>query len=87
MTPAGPDSSDRILIVEDDAAQRVGLQQLLRSWGFTVDVAAMDGTRLEKVAADPADDRALGPRHAAHGRPRSAASAQAAARTTTSPSC
>ena len=33
-TPAGPDSSDRILVVEDDAAQRVGLQQLLRELGL-----------------------------------------------------
>jgi DNA-binding NtrC family response regulator len=39
--PGGPES-DRILVVEDDAAQRVGLQQLLRSWGFTVE-AASDG--------------------------------------------
>jgi DNA-binding NtrC family response regulator len=34
--------SDRILVVEDDAAQRVGLQQLLKSWGFAVE-AATDG--------------------------------------------
>jgi CheY-like chemotaxis protein len=32
-------SPDRLLIVEDDAAQRTGLQKLLTSWGFTVDVA------------------------------------------------
>ena len=31
-----------MLIVEDDAAQRVGLQQLLKSWGFAVE-AAIDG--------------------------------------------
>jgi DNA-binding NtrC family response regulator len=37
--PAGSDS-DRILVAEDDAAQRVGLQQLLKSWGFAVEVAA-----------------------------------------------
>ena len=37
----GPES-DRVLIAEDDAAQRVGLQQLLKSWGFAVE-AASDG--------------------------------------------
>ena len=37
----GPES-DRVLIAEDDAAQRVGLQQLLKSWGFAVE-AATDG--------------------------------------------
>src|SRR5262245_35614497 len=35
----GPES-DRVLIAEDDAAQRVGLQQLLKSWGFAVEAAA-----------------------------------------------
>ena len=30
----------RVLIVEDDAAARVGLQQLIRSWGFDVETAA-----------------------------------------------
>ena len=33
---------ERVLIVEDDAAARVGLQQLIRSWGFSVE-AAGDG--------------------------------------------
>ena len=41
--------SDRVLIVEDDAAQRLGLQQLLRGWGFTAE-AAIDGQdALEKL--------------------------------------
>jgi DNA-binding NtrC family response regulator len=31
---------DRMLIVEDDPAQRMGLQKLLTSWGFVVDVAS-----------------------------------------------
>jgi DNA-binding NtrC family response regulator len=48
---SGGAASDRILIVEDDAAQRVGLQQLLKSWGFTVE-SAFDGVNgLEQVAA------------------------------------
>jgi DNA-binding NtrC family response regulator len=46
------DNSDRILIAEDDAAQRVGLQQLIRSWGFTVDAAADGRVALEKIAED-----------------------------------
>jgi DNA-binding NtrC family response regulator len=39
-----------ILVVEDDAAQRVGLQQLLKSWGFAVDTAADGQEALEKIA-------------------------------------
>src|SRR5437660_6657407 len=42
---------DRILVVEDDAAQRVGLQQLLRTWGYTVDVATDGADALDKIAA------------------------------------
>ena len=34
------DPTIALLIVEDDAAQRVGLQQLLKSWGYAVDVAS-----------------------------------------------
>ena len=41
--------SDRILVVEDDAAQRLGLQQLLKSWGFTADVAVDGQDALEKL--------------------------------------
>jgi DNA-binding NtrC family response regulator len=35
--------------VEDDAAQRIGLQQLLRGWGFTADVAVDGQDALEKI--------------------------------------
>jgi DNA-binding NtrC family response regulator len=45
------DAGDHILIVEDDAAQRVGLQQLVRSWGFSVDAAHNGDEALEKIAA------------------------------------
>jgi DNA-binding NtrC family response regulator len=48
--PGGADS-DRILVVEDDAAQRVGLQQLLRGWGYTADVAVDGRDALDKLAA------------------------------------
>ena len=47
--PGARDSDDRILLVEDDAAQRVGLQQLLTSWGYTVDVAVNGAEGLAKV--------------------------------------
>ena len=43
------DSDDRILIVEDDAAQRVGLQQLLRSWGYPVDAASNGREALDRI--------------------------------------
>ena len=49
--PPGP-VRDRLLIVEDDAAQRLGLQKLLTSWGFTVDVASDGRQGLERVALD-----------------------------------
>ncbi|MGE5835152.1 MAG: sigma-54-dependent transcriptional regulator [Acidobacteriota bacterium] len=47
--PIAVDTDDRILLVEDDAAQRVGLQQLLTSWGYAVDVAANGQEALTKV--------------------------------------
>ena len=42
--------SDHLLIVEDDAAQRVGLQQLLKSWGYSVDIASDGREALDRVA-------------------------------------
>jgi DNA-binding NtrC family response regulator len=47
--PAAGAATDRVLIVEDDAAQRIGLQQLLRGWGFTADVAVDGQDALEKI--------------------------------------
>jgi DNA-binding NtrC family response regulator len=47
--PVSAESDDRILLVEDDAAQRVGLQQLLTSWGYTVDIASNGVEALAKV--------------------------------------
>jgi len=52
MSPTESPARDRLLIVEDDAAQRVGLQKLLTSWGFVVDVARDGREALEKIAAD-----------------------------------
>ncbi|HET9373254.1 MAG TPA: sigma-54 dependent transcriptional regulator [Vicinamibacterales bacterium] len=40
---------DRVLVVEDDAAQRVGLQQLLRSWGYAAEAASDGRDALEKI--------------------------------------
>ena len=34
---------ERVLIVEDDSAARIGLQQLVRGWGFDVETAADGG--------------------------------------------
>jgi DNA-binding NtrC family response regulator len=45
----GGPQSDRVLIVEDDAAQRLGLQQLLRGWGFTAEAAVDGKDALEKL--------------------------------------
>ncbi|TAK17354.1 MAG: sigma-54-dependent Fis family transcriptional regulator [Acidobacteria bacterium] len=46
---------ESILIAEDNPAQRVGLQQLIRSWnlGFDVDVAADGEEALQKVVLRP----------------------------------
>jgi DNA-binding NtrC family response regulator len=41
--------SERVLIVEDDAAARVGLEQLVKSWGFMADSAGDGVEALEKV--------------------------------------
>jgi DNA-binding NtrC family response regulator len=45
------ENADRILVVEDEAAQRTGLQQLLKSWGYAVDAATDGADALEKVPA------------------------------------
>ncbi|HVH27711.1 MAG TPA: sigma-54 dependent transcriptional regulator [Vicinamibacterales bacterium] len=40
---------ERVLIVEDDAAARLGLEQLVKSWGFIADSAGDGEEALEKV--------------------------------------
>ena len=42
---------ERVLIVEDDAAARVGLEQLVRSWGFIAESAGDGEEALEKVTS------------------------------------
>ena len=44
-----PPPLEQILIVEDDAAQRLGLQQLVRSWGYAVEVASDGEEALRKL--------------------------------------
>jgi DNA-binding NtrC family response regulator len=43
--------SARVLIVEDDRSARLGLTELVRSWGFTVDAAEDGREGLAKVAS------------------------------------
>jgi DNA-binding NtrC family response regulator len=40
---------ERILIVEDDSAARIGLQQLVRGWGFDVETAADGEQALQQI--------------------------------------
>jgi DNA-binding NtrC family response regulator len=42
---------ERILIVEDDSAARIGLQQLVRGWGFDVETAADGEQALVQIEA------------------------------------
>ena len=43
--------AERVLIVEDDAAARVGLEQLVKSWGFVAESACDGEEALEKVTS------------------------------------
>src|SRR5437870_12349583 len=44
-------ASERVLIVEDEPAARVGLEQLVKSWGFVADSAQDGEEALEKVTS------------------------------------
>jgi DNA-binding NtrC family response regulator len=44
-------TSERVLIVEDDAAARGGLEQLVKSWGFIAESACDGEEALEKVTS------------------------------------
>src|SRR5438477_4789573 len=43
--------SERVLIVEDDAAARVGLEQLVKAWGFIAESAGDGEEAMEKVTS------------------------------------
>ena len=43
--------AERVLIVEDDSAARVGLEQLVKSWGFVAESATDGEDALEKVTS------------------------------------
>ena len=58
----------RVLIVEDDAAARRGLTELVRAWGYEADNAADGQEGLEKVTTLPAVRGSCRHGHAAHGR-------------------
>ena len=44
-------SGERVLIVEDEPATRLGLTELVRTWGFTADSAADGEDGLQKITA------------------------------------
>jgi DNA-binding NtrC family response regulator len=48
---SGRTTQERVLIVEDDAAARNGLEQLVRSWGFIAESASDGEEALEKVTS------------------------------------
>ncbi|HEX9365283.1 MAG TPA: sigma-54 dependent transcriptional regulator [Vicinamibacterales bacterium] len=50
-TSALPAVSERVLIVEDDPATRVGLAELVSAWGFQTDVAANGDEAMEKITS------------------------------------
>jgi DNA-binding NtrC family response regulator len=44
-------ASERVLIVEDEPSTRLGLTELVRTWGFTTDAAADGQEALDKITA------------------------------------
>jgi DNA-binding NtrC family response regulator len=53
--PSSPTARIRVLIVEDDPAQRTGLTQLVNGWGFDVSNAPDGAAALELIAKAPPD--------------------------------
>src|SRR2546428_6771824 len=51
VDPESKVTSERVLIVEDDAAARAGLEQLVKSWGFIAESAGDGEEALEKVTS------------------------------------
>jgi DNA-binding NtrC family response regulator len=48
---SAPAVAERVLIVEDDSAARMGLEQLVKSWGFIAESAADGEEALDKVTS------------------------------------
>src|SRR6185436_10165386 len=50
-TPSGepPSLSERVLVVEDDRATRLGLTELVRSWGYVAESAADGEEALQRI--------------------------------------
>ena len=46
-----PQTHERVLVVEDDSSARVGLEQLIRSWGFITESASDGEEALEKITS------------------------------------
>src|SRR5437762_8155226 len=44
-------ADERVLIVEDEPSTRLGLTELVRTWGFTTDAAADGQEALEKITS------------------------------------
>ena len=51
LTTAHSTVAERVLIVEDDMSARVGLEQLVRSWGFLAESAVDGEDALEKITS------------------------------------
>ena len=49
VTPDTVAGAERVLIVEDDQSARIGLEQLVRSWGYAAESAKDGEDALEKV--------------------------------------
>ena len=47
----GAPSAERVLVVEDDPATRIGLTELVRAWGYAADSARDGEEALEKVTS------------------------------------
>ncbi len=51
LAPSTRVASERVLVVEDDSSARVGLEQLVKSWGFQAESASDGEQALEKVTS------------------------------------
>ena len=51
-------SGERVLVVEDEPSTRLGLTELVRTWGFTADAAVSQVT--DGLTSGPSDTAAMG---------------------------